>query len=208
MLLVPSGSARAEIRVVNSRFIASLAPADSVEAAREYIASIKREFSGATHHVPAFIIGGGNSVTEFCSDDGEPSGTAGRPLLAVLKGSGLGNVAVVVTRYFGGTLLGTGGLVKAYSEAGRAVLAVTGRAELVETRRVAVSVPYNLFEGTRMLVDQTGSVIVSEDFAEDISLLVDVAVSSYEVFVSRLSELSAGGLVPRVISTQLTARRI
>jgi uncharacterized YigZ family protein len=176
--------------------------------ARDYIAAIKREFSGATHNVPAFIIGGGNSVTEFCSDDGEPSGTSGRPLLAVLKGAGLGNVAVVVTRYFGGTLLGTGGLVKAYSEAGRAVLAVTGRAELVETRRLAFSVSYHLFEGTRMLVEQTGSVMVSEDFAEDVRLVVDVAVAGYEAFASRLSEMSAGAVVPRVLSTQMTARPV
>ena len=208
MLIVPSESARAEITVVNSRFIASLSPVDSVEAARGYIVSVEREFAGATHNVPAFIIGGGNSVTEFCSDDGEPSGTSGRPLLAVLKGSGLGNVVVVVTRYFGGTLLGTGGLVKAYSEAGRAVLAVTGRAELTETRRLIFSVPYHLFEGTRMLVEQTGSTMVSEDFAEDVRLVVEVAVSGYEAFVSRLSELSAGGIVPRTLSTQLTARRI
>jgi len=208
MLLVPAGSARAEITVVNSRFIASLSPADSVEAARDYIAAIKREFAGATHNVPAFIIGGGNSVTEFCSDDGEPSGTSGRPLLAVLKGSELGNVVVVVTRYFGGTLLGTGGLVKAYSEAGRAVLAVTGRAELVETRRLAFSVSYHLFEGTRMLVEQSGSVMVSEDFAEDVRLVVDVAVAGYVAFASRLSEMSAGAVVPRVLSTQMTARLI
>ncbi len=208
MLLVPAGPARAEITVANSCFIASLSPVDSVQAARDYITSIKREFAGATHHVPAFIIGGGNSVTEFCSDDGEPSGTSGHPLLAVLKGSGLGNVVVVVTRYFGGTLLGTGGLVKAYSEAGRAVLAVTVRAELVETRRLAFSVSYHLFEGTRMLMEQTSSTMVSEDFAEDVSLVVDVAVSAYEAFVSRLSELSAGVVVPKLLSTQMTARRI
>lgn len=208
MLLVPAGSARAEITVVNSRFIASLAPADSVEAARDYIASIKREFAGAKHNVPAFILGGGNSVTEFCSDDGEPSGTSGRPLLGVLKGSGLGNVAVVVTRYFGGTLLGTGGLVKAYSDAGRAVLAVTGRAELVETRRLTFPVSYRLFEAARMLVEQTGSAIVSQEFTEDVRLVVDVTASGYEAFASRLSELSAGAVVPRTLSTQMTARRI
>jgi len=208
MFLIPAGSARAEISVANSRFIASLSQAGTVQAARDYIAAIKREFAGATHNVPAFIIGGGNSVTEFCSDDGEPSGTSGRPLLAVLKGSGLGNVVVVVTRYFGGTLLGTGGLVKAYSEAGRAVLAVTGRAELVETRRLACSVPYHLFEGARMLVEQTGSVMVSEDFTEDVSIVVEVAVSGFDEFASRLSELSAGVVVPKLLSTQMTARRI
>ena len=116
---------------MNSRFIATISPADDVEAARAFIHRVRQEFPDASHHVPAFVIGGGNTCTEFCSDDGEPSGTSGRPLLAVLKGSGLGNVAVVVSRYFGGTLLGTGGLVKAYSEAGKAVVAAVGRAALV-----------------------------------------------------------------------------
>jgi uncharacterized YigZ family protein len=156
--------------------------------------------------VPAFIVGGGASVTEFCSDDGEPSGTSGRPLLAVLKGSGLGDVAVVVTRYFGGTLLGTGGLVKAYSEAGRAVLAVTARAELVETKRLTFSVSYHLFEGTRMLAAQTGATVVTEDFAETVSLTVDVAASKLDEFVSRMSEMSAGEVIPVVESTRMAAR--
>lgn len=206
MLTVPYESARAEIVVVNSRFIASLAPVGSVEAAREYIASIKKEFPDATHNVPAFIIGGGNSVSEFCSDDGEPSGTSGRPLLAVLKGSGLGNVAVVVTRYFGGTLLGTGGLVKAYSEAGRAVLAVARRAELVAARRVSFSLPYHLFERVRMLLAETGAAAVSEDFAEEVRLVVDVAESAYDAFAAGLSELSAGRVVPKAEGSLTIAR--
>ncbi len=206
MLTVPYESARAEIVVVNSRFIGSLAPAGSIEAAREYIASIKKEFPDATHNVPAFVIGGGNSVSEFCSDDGEPPGTSGRPLLAVLKGSGLGNVAVVVTRYFGGTLLGTGGLVKAYSDAGRAVLAVVRRAELVAARRVSLSLPYHLFERVRMLLEATGSVTVSDDFAEDVRLVVDVAESGYEAFAAGLSELSAGRIVPKAEGSLTIAR--
>lgn len=191
---------------MRSRFIASLAPAGSAEAAREFFAAVRREFPDATHNVPAFIVGGGASVTEFCSDDGEPSGTAGRPLLAVLKGSGLGNAALVVTRYFGGTLLGTGGLVKAYSEAGRAVLAVTARAELVETKRLALTVPYHLFDGVRMLAAQTGSAVVAEDFAETVSVTVDVAALKLDEFVTRLSEMSAGAVVPVVGSTRMAAR--
>ncbi|PKL23167.1 MAG: YigZ family protein [Spirochaetae bacterium HGW-Spirochaetae-3] len=208
MLTVPYESARAEIVVVNSRFIASLAPVESTEAAREYVASIRREFPDATHNVPAFIIGGGNSVSEFCSDDGEPSGTSGRPLLAVLKGSGLGNVAVVVTRYFGGALLGTGGLVKAYSEAGRAVLSGVRRAELVEARRASFSVPYHLFDRTRMLMAETGAQAVSEDFAEEVRLVVDIAASSYGGFAAGLSELSAGRVVPKIEGSMTIARPV
>ena len=106
---IPAEETRTEIRVSNSRFIATAAPAFSVKEARAFIDRIKAEFRDASHNVPAFVIGFGPSVTAHCNDDGEPSGTAGRPILAVLQGSGLGDIAVVVTRYFGGTKLGTGG---------------------------------------------------------------------------------------------------
>ncbi len=206
MLVVPLAPARAEILVANSRFIASLAPADSTEAARACIASIRHEFADATHHVPAFLLGGGNATTEYCSDDGEPSGTAGRPLLAVLKGSGLGNAVVVVTRYFGGTLLGTGGLVKAYTEAGKAVLATVRRAALVETHRVFLRLPYHLFDRARTIFADTGTITVSEKFAEDIDLLLDVAGEDYQEFESRLSRISSGGARPRIESTRMAPR--
>jgi uncharacterized YigZ family protein len=195
MLIVALEPVRRELSVSNSRFIASLAPVESVEAAKAFIADIKREFPDASHHVPAFVIGGGKSVTEFCSDDGEPSGTSGRPLLAVLKGSGLGNVAVVVTRYFGGTLLGTGGLVKAYSEAGKAVLAAARRAELVPSRTVALTLPYTLFERARQYMDAAGARMVKDKFAEEVSLEIELPEESWPVFSSRMAELGAGSLI-------------
>ena len=203
MLTVPLEGARAEITVVNSRFVASLAPASSVEEARAFIASIKSEFPGATHNVPAFIVGGGNSSTEYCSDDGEPSGTSGRPLLAVLRGSGLGDVAVVVTRYFGGTLLGTGGLVKAYSEAGKAVLAKTRRAGLVEVCRLEFAMAYNLFDRVRLLAAGCGASIVSEAFAEEVSLAVELPTERREDFETRLGELSSGAVKPRLAGARV-----
>ena len=97
-----------------SRFIATLEPVSSEEAATEFIASIKKKYWDARHNCSAFVIGSGGEKTR-CSDDGEPSGTAGRPMLNVLVGEHITNACVVVTRYFGGTLLGTGGLVRAYS---------------------------------------------------------------------------------------------
>ena len=106
------------------------------------MARIKQEFADASHNVPAFVVGYGNAVTAHCNDDGEPSGTAGRPMLAVLQGSGLGDAAVVVTRYFGGTKLGTGGLVRAYGDAVRAVLEIAPRAEKVPTHTVMFGLPY------------------------------------------------------------------
>src|SRR5688572_6075263 len=92
--LVPIEQIRREHQAMNSQFVATLAPAFSIEEARAFISKIKKEFSDATHNVPVYVIGGGNTVTEYFSDDGEPSGTAGKPALAVLRGSGLGRCRV------------------------------------------------------------------------------------------------------------------
>src|SRR5207244_9621721 len=127
VLFVPAASARVEIRVVNSRFIASAGLAATVADARAFIAGIRAEMPDASHHVYAYVVGHGATTTLGMSDDGEPSGTAGRPAMAVLRGSGLGDVVLVVTRYVGGPLLGTGGLVHAYGAAAREVLAVLAR---------------------------------------------------------------------------------
>ncbi len=203
MLILPLAPARAEIVVVNSRFIASLEPASSVEEARAFIARVKAEFPDATHNVGAFVVGGGSTTTDFCSDDGEPSGTAGRPLLAVIKGSGMGDIAAVVTRYFGGTLLGTGGLVKAYTEAGKAVLALVKRAALVESARLEVDLPYPLFDRFRTAAAEAGALLLEESFDEAVHVAVEIPVSDLEAFRSRIVELSSGAVVPRLVSTRM-----
>src|SRR5512147_206871 len=148
---IPLHEIRREHVVVNSRFIATLAPVFHIEEARAFIARIKKEFADASHNVPAYIIGGGNTVTEYFSDDGEPSGTAGKPALAVLRGSGLGDVAVVVTRYFGGTLLGTGGLVRAYTESTQMAVNAVARGRRVPVHVAMVAIPYNLLERIRLI---------------------------------------------------------
>lgn len=190
--LVPLEAVETVIKVVNSRFIASLAPANSVEEAREFLAEIKKRFPDATHHVPAFIIGHGQSIITHCSDDGEPSGTSGRPALAVLQGSGLGNVVVVVTRYFGGTKLGTGGLVKAYGEAVKAVLALVKPAELVPTTTLMFSLPYPLYELGVRLVDSCQGLILQDEFGVDVTLTVQFQDSQLESFNQQLSNLTSG----------------
>jgi uncharacterized YigZ family protein len=170
--LVPATETRIEVKVSNSRFIASVAPAFSVDEAKAFISRMREEFTDATHNVPAYIIGHGQSIIAHCHDDGEPSGTAGRPALTVLQGSGLGDVVVVITRYFGGTKLGTGGLVRAYGDAVKAVLAVLPRAEKVLTCTVMVSTPYSLLERVRQLVEAHGGMIVEEAFAGEITQVV------------------------------------
>ncbi|MBT7818395.1 MAG: YigZ family protein, partial [Chloroflexi bacterium] len=132
--IIPAKQVETEIRVSNSRFISNAAPVFSVEEAKQFIAQIKEKYGDANHNVPVFIIGHGASITAHSSDDGEPSGTAGRPALSVLQGSGFGDIVVVITRYFGGTKLGTGGLVRAYSDSMRAVLEKMPKAEKVSTQ--------------------------------------------------------------------------
>lgn len=190
--LVPLEVVETEIRVVNSRFIASLSPAGSVEEARAFLMETKKRFPDATHHVPAFIIGHGQSIISHCTDDGEPQGTAGRPALAVLQGSGLGNVVVVVTRYFGGTKLGTGGLVKAYGEAVKAVLELVKPAALVPTTTLMFSLPYPLYELGVRLVDSCQGLILQDEFGVDVTLTVQFQDAQLESFNQQLSNLTSG----------------
>jgi uncharacterized YigZ family protein len=198
---IPAREERNETTVANSRFIASVAPAFSVDEARQFISRIKHEFADATHNVPAFVIGHGASTITHCSDDGEPSGTAGRPALAVLSGSGLGDVVVVVTRYFGGTKLGTGGLVRAYSDAVRQVLAFLPRARKVPTYRLMIVAPYSWYERLRFLVEAHTGQIVDQEFAADVTLTITLAVERFPNFSSALKETSHGSLEALTIDT-------
>jgi uncharacterized YigZ family protein len=190
--LIPLEAVENEILVVNSRFIASLSPAGSVEEARAYVSEIKQRYHDASNHVPAFIIGHGKSIITHCTDDGEPSGTAGRPALAVLQGSGLGNVVVVVTRYFGGTKLGTGGLVKAYGDAVREVLKEVKFAVLVPTTTLMFVLPYRLYDQVVRLMEASDGQVVDTEFMEEITVTVRFKDEAVEEFSNDLGNLSAG----------------
>ena len=199
--LIPAEEIRRERMVDNSRFIATLAPIANTEEARAFIARIRGKFADASHNVPAYIIGGGNTVSDYCSDDGEPSGTAGRPALAVLRGSGLGDVAVVVTRYFGGTLLGKGGLVKAYTESTQMVVNNVRRARRQQVHVAMLAVPYNLLERVRLMVNKYQGEVQDEAFAADITMTFRYPVENAEQLQGELSELSAGKLQAETIET-------
>ena|SRR5215213_7761895 len=190
--LIPAGPARAEIRASNSRFIGSAAPAATVEAARAFIASVRAEMPDASHHVYAYIIGHGATTTLSMTDDGEPPGTAGRPVMAVLKGSGLGDLALVITRYFGGTLLGTGGLVHAYGDAAKAVLAILPRMEKIERRELTIRLPYAAYEPARRLISAHAGGILDEIFAADVSLRLSLPLAEVAAFATSLAEATAG----------------
>ena len=190
--LIPGKEKRCEILVVNSRFIADVAPVFSVEEARRFIAKIKAEFRDASHHVPAYLIGYGNNVVSHCSDDGEPSGTAGKPILAVISGSGFGDIVLVVTRYFGGTKLGTGGLVRAYTSAAKAVLDAVPRAIKIAAYVVKILIPYSFYQPVVSLLSQYYGIIQNQDFSADVSILVRIPLNSYDLMVNHLMDLTNG----------------
>ena len=192
--LVPARAARHEIRVSNSRFIATAGPAATLDEAKALLVGVRQEFPDATHHVPAFVIGHGNSVLTHCHDDGEPSGTAGRPALAVLQGSGLGDVAVIVTRYYGGTKLGTGGLVRAYGDAVRAVLEVLPRARKIATHRIAFCIPYPSFERVRRLVTAHHGQLLNQEFGAEVAMTVCIPVDEFAGFRDSLQNATNGAV--------------
>jgi len=199
--LIPAAETRRELRVSNSRFIATLAPAFTVEEARAFVGRVRAEFADASHNVPAYLIGHGATTVAHSHDDGEPSGTAGRPMLAVLQGSGLGDVAVVVTRYFGGTKLGTGGLVRAYGDAVKEVLAATPRAEKVATLTAMVEAPYPLLERLRLLVEAHGGRLLGEEFAAAVTLTVRFRAERFALFAEAVRELSHGDVEAVVVDS-------
>jgi uncharacterized YigZ family protein len=190
--LIPAGEARIEIEIDRSRFIACAAPAFSVEEARAFIQRVKAEFPDANHHVPAFLIGRGAGVTAHCGDDGEPGGTAGRPALVVLQGSGLGDIVVVVTRYFGGIKLGTGGLVRAYTEAVQSVLRALPRAEKVATDDVILAFPYTYVERVRQHIAEHGGELLEEDFGADVTVTARFRVEKTPLFTEAIKNLTRG----------------
>jgi uncharacterized YigZ family protein len=193
---VPVETLRTEIMVVNSRFVTTIARVETAAEAKSFWAGVRAEMPDASHHVYAFRVGFGNSVTEGMTDDGEPSGTAGPPVLAVLRGTQIGDVIVVVTRYFGGTKLGTGGLVRAYSDAARAGLAILRTEEKIEKRLLGVDIPYSLYEMIKRLITQHHGVITDETFASEVTILAQFPASEISAFTEALREMTAGSAAP------------
>lgn len=184
--------ARSEIEIKRSRFIASLARTDSEEDARAFIAQIRREFPDARHHCTAFIIHQDTGPdTARSSDDGEPAGTAGNPMLKVLTESNLTNVTCVVTRYFGGTKLGTGGLVRAYSGAVQQVLEDAQTVRLVTQSSYQLQLPISEAGKVEAKLTQNGYQILARDFAQNATLRfsapLETSQSQIESYLSSIS---------------------
>ncbi len=189
---VPAAATRTTIMVANSRFIASATCTPMVETAKNFIAEVRAVFPDASHHAYAYLIGYGASVVAGMSDAGEPAGTAGRPILSVLRGSGLGDVTVVVTRYFGGTLLGTGGLVRAYSDATRAVLDALPRTERFDQHTCSLCFDYSQYGAVLRILETYQATITHEDFAARVTLTIVLPVHQVTPCMVALADTTAG----------------
>lgn len=187
--IIPAGCGTAEYVDKKSRFIARVAHAESVSEAMEFIEGVRREHADASHNVWAYVLADGQLRW---SDDGEPGGTAGQPVLNVLRSAGVSDAVCVVTRYFGGILLGSGGLVRAYSKAASMALEAAGRARMAEWASVAVECSYALYERVRRLLEALGGAEIEGGFAERVTVSALLPAEAAEALASRLSDLSSG----------------
>ena len=193
-----------EIVEKKSRFISTIRKCETEEEAVAFIEEMKKKYWDARHNCSAFIIGSRGELTR-CSDDGEPSGTAGRPMLEVLTGSGIRNIAVVVTRYFGGTLLGTGGLVRAYTQSAKDALDAAGISVVRRWVEVAVPCPYSFFERLKLELEAHGGVLGEVEYAADVTVHALLPEERAEAFSARLTELAAGGVAAQVCGESFQA---
>ena len=190
---IPAARHRAEQVIQRSRFIATVAPAESVEAAQAFVREIATEFADATHNCWAYVVGPPGSTGRVgMSDDGEPHGTAGRPMLTVLLHGGLGDVAGVVTRYYGGTKLGTGGLVRAYGGALQEALLAVPRRERVDYVALAVAVDYASVTLARQAIAAAEGVTDEETFGTGAEFRVRVPQTRVEELQVALLDATRG----------------
>lgn len=180
-----------EIIEKKSRFIATIRRVETEEEAISFIEEIKKKYWDARHNCSAFVIGSRGELTR-CSDDGEPSGTAGRPMLEVLLGEGVRNIAVVVTRYFGGVLLGTGGLVRAYTQAVKEGLDNCVVGTMVHGYNVLLNTDYNGVGKVLYLLGQYGLEPMDSDYGVDVTLQIQIAEDLTERLKKELVEATSG----------------
>lgn len=180
-----------EIVEKKSRFIATVRPIETEEEAAAFINEMKKKYWDARHNCSAFVIGSRQEITR-CSDDGEPAQTAGRPMLDVLLREGITNVAVVVTRYFGGVLLGTGGLVRAYQSATQAGLAASKIIEKRQGKKLIIHTDYNGLGKLQYLFGQQKTAILDTEYAADVVLTILVPLEQKDFLYKEITEQTNG----------------
>jgi len=204
--LVPAGYGEAELIEKRSRFIGRVWRTDTEAEALERLRETRERHRDATHNVYAYMIRG-NNITRY-SDDGEPSGTSGMPTLNVFASEKVTNVCCVVTRYFGGILLGTGGLVRAYSKAAKMALDAAGVARMDNWVSLLISCEYSFYERLKRLLDDFGAEGVETDFGADVAAEALVRADRAEAFQSALVEATNGKALCEVLGESFRGVRI
>ncbi len=199
-MLIPTERAVAEIEVKKSRFIAIAIPTDTMEAVKEAVLSVRREHPDATHVVHASVIGKAGTMYSS-SDDREPKNTAGRPALEVVKGSGITNITVAIVRYFGGTLLGTGGLVKAYGDSAKEVLKVVPTEPLIEKASFRMVIPYNSYTLIKRLFESLAVSIADEKFDTLITLEGRLPADNLKALEEGAMDIGQGKILLTLLNT-------
>lgn len=189
---IPAHQTTIETEVSRSRFVSTIYPVDSVALVKSILAQRRKELPDASHHVYAYKIGFGNSVIEGLSDDGEPTGTSGPPILSCIRGSDIGDVLIIVTRFFGGTLLGTGGLVRAYTEAAALVIKACPTTLKIAYTKLLVMVDYTAVTRLKRLIAECEAEIIAEQFTESVEIEVRIPTLHLDPFSKAVNDLTSG----------------
>ncbi len=187
---IPARHGQAEIEIKRSRFIADVWPVHSEEQVLQYLESIRLQHKKASHHVFAYRLDD-DSMQRF-SDDGEPGGTAGRPILDVIRGEDIHQVLIVITRYFGGTLLGSGGLVRAYSQAAREGLEAAGTVQTIQMVQCRITLPYELSGKADYYFSQDPLQLEDTEYGTDVTYVVWVPTEMSTALMAEWTDLSGG----------------
>lgn len=203
--LIPAKEGTSEYIEKKSRFLGLIVPVTTEAEARAQLDAVKKREYDARHNCWAYIL---HSGQKRYSDDGEPQGTAGQPILNVLEREGVQDVLCVVTRYFGGILLGAGGLCRAYTKAAKDALDDAGISELRPWSVLQLDCPYALFERVKLELEKRGGMVTSSEYGAQIALTAALPEPEEAVFAKALQELSAGSLVPEKTGTELRGVRV
>lgn len=203
--LIPAKEGASEYIEKKSRFLGLIVPVTTEAEARAQLDTVKKREYDARHNCWAYIL---HSGQKRYSDDGEPQGTAGQPILNVLEREGVQDVLCVVTRYFGGILLGAGGLCRAYTKAAKDALDDAGISELRPWSVLQLDCPYALFERVKLELEKRGGTVISSEYGAQIALTAALPEPEEAVFAKALQELSAGSLVPEKTGTELRGVRV
>ena len=197
---IPAGSGESELVEKRSSFLGHVRLAETEEDAREFINRMKKKYYDARHNCWCYIIRDG--AVRY-SDDGEPQGTAGLPMLEVFRREGVENVVCVVTRYFGGVLLGTGGLLRAYTKSAKDALDAAGIAVVRRWVKVRVECPYSLLERIKLECTALGGALSDTQYGVGVTMELLLSAQSAEEFAQRVTELSAGACMTEVVGEEL-----